>query len=66
MAVIVSHPSILGGTPCFAGTRVPVESLFVYLERGRTLEYFLSQFPAVTREQARAVLESRRNDTRRD
>lgn len=62
MAVILSHPNILGGTPCFAGTRVPVESLFVYLGRGHTLEYFLSQFPSVTREQALAVLDMARED----
>jgi uncharacterized protein (DUF433 family) len=50
-------PEIQGGTPCFSGTRVPVKSLFDYLARGRTLEYFLEQFPSVTREQATEVLE---------
>lgn len=62
MGVILSHPNILNGTPCFAGTRVPVESLFVYLGRGHALEYFLSQFPSVRREQALAVLEMARED----
>jgi uncharacterized protein (DUF433 family) len=62
MAVILSHPDILGGTPCFAGTRVPVESLFVSLERGHSLEYFLAQFPSVRREQALAVLAMARED----
>ena len=46
-----------GGTPCFAGTRVPVKSLFDYLVRDRSLDYFLQQFPAVKREQAMAVIE---------
>ena len=50
-------PEIQGGTPCFAGTRVPVKSLFDYLARGRSLDYFLEQFPSVQREQAIAVLE---------
>ena len=54
--VIRSSPRILGGTPCFAGTRVPVVSLFDYIQHGRTLDYFLTQFPSVTREQAEAVL----------
>lgn len=49
-------PEIQGGTPCFAGTRVPVKSLFDYLVRGRSIEYFLEQFPAVKREQAVEVL----------
>ena len=48
---------IQGGTPCFAGTRVPVRSLFDALKRGRSVDYFLSQFPAVKREQVEAVLD---------
>jgi uncharacterized protein (DUF433 family) len=56
-AAIKIDPEIQGGTPCFAGTRVPVKSLFEHLARGRTLEYFLEQFPSVTREQAAEVLE---------
>jgi uncharacterized protein (DUF433 family) len=50
-------PEIQGGTPCFAGTRVPVKSLFDYLARGRSLDYFLEQFPSVRRQQAAEVLE---------
>ena len=57
MSPIKSDPGIMGGTPCFTGTRVPIKNLFDYLERGRTLNYFLEQFPSVTREQAIAVLE---------
>lgn len=56
--VIRSNPKILGGTPCFAGTRVPAESLFDHLLRGYTVDYFLSQFPTVRRDQVEAVLES--------
>jgi len=48
---------ILGGTPVFAGTRVPVQTLFDYLEAGDTLDEFLDDFPAVTREHAINVLE---------
>lgn len=46
------------GAVVFAGTRVPVEALFDYLEAGDTLDEFLRQFPTVTREQAVAVLEA--------
>jgi uncharacterized protein (DUF433 family) len=50
-------PEIVHGTPCFAGTRVPVKIHFEYLEGGHPLDYFLEGFPSVTREQATAVLE---------
>ena len=53
---IISDPAILGGTPVFKGTRVPVKSLFEYLADGLSLDYFLESFPSVTREQAAAVL----------
>jgi len=46
------------GVPCFAGTRVPVKSLFDHLEGGYNVEYFLAQFPTVRREQVMAVLEA--------
>jgi uncharacterized protein (DUF433 family) len=48
---------ILGGTPVFAGTRVPVQTLFDYLEEGDTLDEFLDDFPAVSREHAVKILE---------
>jgi uncharacterized protein (DUF433 family) len=51
---------IMGGTPCFAGTRVPVKSLWDYLEGNHTLEEFLLDFPTVTREQAKGVLKEAR------
>jgi uncharacterized protein (DUF433 family) len=54
--VIRSDPEILGGRPCFAGTRVPVRNLFDYLAAGESLDDFLTLFPSVTREQAVAVL----------
>jgi len=49
---------ILGGTPVFKGTRVPVKTLFEYLENNYTLDEFLECFPSVTREMARRLLES--------
>ena len=49
--------NILGGTPVFAGTRVPVQTLFDYLEEGDSLDEFLDDFPAVSREHAIKVLE---------
>lgn len=51
-----SDPDILGGTPVFTGTRVPVETLLDYLEDGETLDTFLEGFPSVDRQQALAVL----------
>lgn len=60
MNVIVRDKDILGGTPVFRGTRVPVQTLFDYLEGGETLEDFLEGFPTVTREAALAILEEAR------
>lgn len=54
--IIESNPNILGETPVFAGTRVPVQTLFDYLEGGESLNTFLNHFPSVRREQANAVL----------
>jgi uncharacterized protein (DUF433 family) len=55
--LIQRSENILGGTPVFAGTRVPVKTLFDYLEEGETLDEFLDDFPAVSKEQAVNVLE---------
>ena len=55
--LITTSPNRLGGTPVFAGTRVPVQTLIDYLEAGDSLDVFLAQFPSVTREHAVAVLE---------
>ena len=56
-SVINIDPEILGGTPVFLGTRVPVESLFDHLEAGVSIDEFLDDFPTVTREQTIEVLE---------
>ncbi len=56
-AVIHSDSEILGGTPVFAGTRVPFQTLIDYLEAGHPLSDFLKDFPTVTRKQAQAALE---------
>jgi uncharacterized protein (DUF433 family) len=55
--IVVRDPEILGGTPVFRGTRVPLRTLFDYLEGGETLEEFLEGFPSVSREMAIAALE---------
>jgi uncharacterized protein (DUF433 family) len=54
---VVSDPDILGGTPVFMGTRVPVRIIFEHLEAGDSLEVFLEDFPSVSRELAIQVLE---------
>src|SRR5205814_8986325 len=56
-SVVHSDPDILGGTPVFVGTRVPVQALIDYLEGGHSLNAFLDDFPTVTREMAIAALE---------
>ncbi len=58
---IVTDPEIMGGTPVFAGTRVPVRVLFEHLEAGDSLDVFLDDFPTVSRELAVAVLEQARS-----
>ncbi|OLD27957.1 MAG: hypothetical protein AUJ04_02745 [Acidobacteria bacterium 13_1_40CM_3_55_6] len=55
--LITIDPEILGGTPVFRGTRVPVKTLFEYLENDYSLEEFLECFPSVSRELACQVLE---------
>ena len=54
--VINIDPEILGGTPVFRGTRVPIESLFDHLEGGDSIDEFLDDFPTVKKEQAIEVL----------
>lgn len=56
-SVVVVDPEIMSGTPCFAGTRVPVRALLDYIEGGESLDDFLEQFPTVTRQMAIAFLE---------
>ena len=55
--VVWTDPERVGGIPCFTGTRVPVKTLLDYLEAGDSLEDFAEDFPAVSREQAIALLE---------
>ena len=57
LPLITSTPDVLGGTPVFRGTRVPVQTLIEYLEGGQTIDEFLDGFPTVTREQVIAFLE---------
>ncbi len=54
---VISDPEILGGTPVFIGTRVPVRIIFEHLEAGDSLDVFLQDFPTVSRELAIQVLE---------
>lgn len=57
-SLIVSRsPDILGGTPVFVGTRVPIQTLIDYLEGGESIDDFLKGFPTVTRDQVIAFLE---------
>lgn len=56
--VVHSDPEILGGTPVFVGTRVPLRNLIDYLEKGHSLDEFLDAFPSVSRQQAVAALEA--------
>jgi len=60
-AIIQTDAQIMGGTPVFAGTRVPVATLIDYLEAGDSIEDFLAGFPTVQREQVIALLEKIRN-----
>lgn len=55
--IITSSPDVMGGTPVFAGTRVPVQTLLDYLENGESIDDFLEGFPTVRREQVIEFLE---------
>ncbi len=59
--VVHVDPEILGGTPVFVGTRVPIRSLFDHLEGGDSIEDFLRGFPSVKREQVIGILEESRH-----
>jgi uncharacterized protein (DUF433 family) len=59
--LITIDPEILGGSPVFKGTRVPISTLFQYIESDYTLEEFLECFPTVSRDAAHAVLERSRS-----
>lgn len=55
--VVSRNPEVLGGTPVFVGTRVPIQNLIDCLESGYSIDEFLDDFPSVTREQVIAFLE---------
>ncbi|MGH2607750.1 MAG: DUF433 domain-containing protein [Tepidiformaceae bacterium] len=55
--VISCSPDVMGGTPVFSGTRVPVQTLLDYLEAGESIDDFLEGFPSVSRDQVIAFLE---------
>jgi len=61
ISVVKIDPEIMGGEPCFAGTRVPVRALLDYIEGGDTLDEFLAQYPTVSRQLAVAFLEQASN-----
>lgn len=56
-SIISCSPDVMGGTPVFAGTRVPVQTVLEYLEAGETIDDFLEGFPTVTRDQVIGLLE---------
>ena len=60
-AVVCRDPEIMGRTPVFCRTRVPVQTLLDYLEAGESIDQFLEGFPSVTREQVIAFLEDAKN-----
>jgi uncharacterized protein (DUF433 family) len=60
-SVVKIDPEIMSGTPCFAGTRVPVRALLDYIEGGATLDEFLEQYPTVSRKRAVGFLEESAN-----
>jgi uncharacterized protein (DUF433 family) len=59
--LVVTDPEVMGGTPVFAGTRVPIQTLIDYLQADETIEDFLDGFPTVTREQVLRFLEAARD-----
>ena len=63
--IVTINPKVMHGTPCFAGTRVAVRTLFDHLEAGYTIEQFLQQFPTVRREQVIRLLGILREDAER-
>ena len=62
-SVIISNPDVLGGTPVFQGTRVPIETLLDYLEAGDSINDFLEGFPSVSRKQVIRYLEEAKEKT---
>lgn len=63
--VITRNPKVMHGEPCFAGTRVTVQTFFDHLEAGYSIDSFIEQFPTVRREQVIALLEQLRENSAR-
>ena len=63
--IVTINPKVMHGTPCFAGTRVAVQSLFDHLESGYTIDGFLQQFPTVRRDQVVGLLEQLKREAER-
>jgi uncharacterized protein (DUF433 family) len=63
--IVTVNQKVMHGTPCFAGTRVAVQTLFDHLEAGYTIEQFLEQFPTIHREQVFRMLDLMRQDIER-
>jgi uncharacterized protein (DUF433 family) len=63
--IVTSNPNVMHGAPCFAGTRVAVQTFFDHLEAGYTIGGFLEQFPTVRREQVVKLLVMLRDDVAR-
>jgi len=63
--VVIAHPEIMHGTPCFRGTRIPFKNLIDCLEGGHSLGEFLTQFPTVSREMAIQAVEEATESTLR-
>jgi uncharacterized protein (DUF433 family) len=63
--VVTINPKVMHGSPCFAGTRVEVRTLFDHIEAGYTIDRFLESFPTVRREQVVRLLEQMRGDIER-
>jgi uncharacterized protein (DUF433 family) len=63
--IITSNPKVMHGTPCFAGTRVAVQTFFDHIEAGYTIDGFLEQFPTVRREQVLGLLAQVRDSIER-
>lgn len=64
-AIVTCDPEVMHGAPCFAGTRVAVQTFFDHLEAGYTVGGFLEQFPTVRREQVGALMKTLREDAAR-
>ena len=64
-SIVTSNPNVMHGTPCFAGTRVAVQTFLDHVEAGYTVNEFLEQFPTVTRAQITQVISLLRDDLKK-